>query len=123
MIVLLPSPGAKEELEVIGLSGFGGIDEIEGKRWADAGSMINPEFRGKGYAVESMRMSIEFAFGQLKIHGVSCQMLEKNVAIVGLVERRFGWVGKRSEGKYGRGVRYEVGREEWEQTKEKMEGK
>ncbi|KAF4627573.1 hypothetical protein G7Y89_g10581 [Cudoniella acicularis] len=87
VIVLLSSPlQTSEEGKVIGLSGFGGIDVVDGERIADVGVMLNEEYRGRGFAVESMRLSIAFVFAcvDLKIKDVSCQMLEKNVAIVSL---------------------------------------
>lgn len=104
---------------MIGLSGFGGIDDADGERFADIGAMVNEEYRGKGYAVESMRLSIEFAFRELKVEAVSCQMLEKNAAIVGLAEKKFGWTAERKEGKYGLEIKFVVRREEWEDTKKR----
>jgi RimJ/RimL family protein N-acetyltransferase len=120
VIALLPSPNSTQELEVIGLSGFGGIDVIEGKRWADVGAMINPEHRGKGYAIESMRLSIEFALAELSVEGISCEMLDGNTEMLGLVEKKFGWVGVKSKKRFGVEVRFEVTREEWVKTKERM---
>jgi RimJ/RimL family protein N-acetyltransferase len=76
MIVLLPSISSppEEEGTVIGLSGFGGIDEIEKdgvkKRFADVGAMLDPEYRGNGYAVEAFRLSIEFALSELGLMGL-----------------------------------------------------
>lgn len=119
VIVLLPRSNSTEEREVIGLSGFGDIDEVDGERYADVGVIVNEEYRGNGYAVESMRLSIEFAFRELKVDGVSCQTLEKNVAMVGLIEKRFGWKGVRREGKYGVEVKFVVKREGWEATKKR----
>ena len=125
MIVLLPSITSPPEKEgiVIGLGGFGGIDEIERdgvvRRYADIGAMLDPEWRGKRYAVEAFRMSIDFAFRELKVDGVSCQMREVNVAMVGLVERKFGWKGMRREDKEGVEVRFEVSPEEWEEWKKR----
>lgn len=85
--------------------------------------MINPEYRGKGYAVESMRMSVEFALEELGVEGISCQVLEGNGEMLGLVERKFGWVGVRKEGRWGREVRFEVRRGKWDETKERREWK
>ena len=124
VVVILPFIGSEEESEVIGLSGFGGINEIEKegviRRFADVGAMINPKYRGKGLAVESMRLSIEFAFEKMKVDGISCQMLEKNAAIVGLVEKKFGWRGFRHVGKFGKEVRFEIDDREWEETKKRL---
>jgi RimJ/RimL family protein N-acetyltransferase len=120
VVVLLPSPNAAQELEVIGLSGFGGIGVIEGKRWADVGAMINSEHRGKGYAIESMRLSIEFALAELSVEGISCEMLDVNTEMLGLVEKNFGWVGVKNTKRFGIEVRFEITREEWAKTKERM---
>jgi len=126
VIVQLPSIGSEEEGEVIGLSGFGGIDEVErdGRklRFADAGAMLDPEFRGKGYAFESMRLSIDFALKVLKVDGITCQTDEKNVAMVALAEKKFGWKGVRKQGKDGEwSVKYEISPGGWEEWK-KLEG-
>lgn len=82
--------------------------------------MINPEHRGKGYAIESMRLSIEFALAELSVEGISCEMLDGNTEMLGLVEKKFGWVGVKSKKRFGVEVRFEVTREEWVKTKERM---
>jgi len=84
------------------------------------GAMINPEYRGKGYAVESMRLSIEFALEELSVEGISCEMLNVNAEMLGLVEKKFGWVGVRRTKSFGTEVRFEVRREEWVKTKERL---
>lgn len=121
VIVLLSYPGASETLDspVIGLSGVGGIDVIDGRRWADVGVMVNPEHRGKGFALESLRLSIEFAFRELSVHGVSCQMDSANVEMVGLVEGKLGWSGVKGELE-GVGLRFEILPFDWEATKKRM---
>ena len=116
--MLLPAVNSPDEVEVVGISGFGGIDEfereVEGEkkkvRFADVGVMLNEEWRGKGFAAESVRLSVDFAFEKLKTEGVSCQMLEVNEAMVGLVDKKFGW--RRVDSKEGE-VRFEVEPEEW----------
>ena len=84
---------------VIGLSGFGGIDvdPADGKRFADVGAMIDPEYRGRGFALEAVRLSIDFAFGVLKVDGVTAHTLEANVAMVGLLDRKLGWKAEKKE--------------------------
>ncbi|KAH0431373.1 acetyltransferase [Colletotrichum camelliae] len=96
---------------VIGLGGFGGINESttseEGgggkRRVADVGAMLNPEYRGKGFAAEAIRLAVEFAFrgveeGGLQVDAVSATMSERNLPMVGLVEKKLGWVGVRKPG-------------------------
>ncbi|TIC95286.1 hypothetical protein CH35J_008292 [Colletotrichum higginsianum] len=119
---------------VVGLGGFGGIDEHEeeveekdgdGKamrvkvRVGDVGAMVNPGFRGRGFATEAIRLAVEWAFTRVEDGGpqfdrVTATMGEANKAMVGLVERKFGWKGsrgparrraaERSSSKSGRGT-------------------
>ena len=124
LVVILPAPNSTEEGEVIGISGFGGIRdferEVEGEskkvRFADVGIMLNEEWRGKGYAAEAVRLSVGFAFGKLKAGGVSSEMKEVNKAMVGLVDKKFGW--RRVESEEGE-VRFEVTPEEWRDWEER----
>jgi len=124
MVVLLASINSVEEVEVFGISGFGGIRDFEREvkgekkkvRFADVGVMLNEEWRGKGYAAEAVRLSVKFAFEKLKTGGVSCEMKEVNEAMVGLVEKKFGWRRVKSdEGE----VRFEVMPEEWRDWEER----
>lgn len=120
VLVLLPSISSEEEGEVIGLGGFGGIDEVDGKRFGDAGIMIEPEFRGKGYALEALRLSIEFALEKLGVDGVSATTLERNVPMVGLLEKKMGWVGERRDSKWGVECLYKMYPAEWEVMKGRL---
>ncbi|KAH8802645.1 acetyltransferase [Xylogone sp. PMI_703] len=118
VIVYTGGEEGKEE-EVIGLSGFGGIDLIDGKRYADVGVMINPEYRGRGYALECLRLCIDFAFEKLATEGVSCQTRVVNTEMVGVLEK-FGWKGGvRRESEKGAEFRYEMSPEEWAEMKMK----
>ncbi|KAM3522905.1 hypothetical protein MY4038_008405 [Beauveria bassiana] len=90
---------------VIGLGGYGAIKELvrDGKtiRAGDVGAMIDPEYRGKGYATEAMRLAIDWAFaeatgggGGLQLDLVTVTTLEDNVAMVKLAEDRLGLKGR-----------------------------
>ncbi|RFU35002.1 hypothetical protein B7463_g1313, partial [Scytalidium lignicola] len=109
----------EEEEIVIGLSGFGGIDLIDGKRFADVGAMIEPEYRGRGYAFECLKLSIDFAFEKLKTDGVSCQTQEANAAMIGLLEK-LGWKGAVKQQPPLCDLRYEMSPEDWVEMKKKM---
>ncbi|KAF9870373.1 acetyltransferase [Colletotrichum karsti] len=115
VVVYLDTDAEDSDGRVIGFGGFGGINETEGKvRVGDVGVMIDKEFRGRGFAVEAMRLAVEWAFrgveeGGLQLDRVSATMREENVAMVRLVEGRLGWEGVRRGGE----VFFEVTEETW----------
>ncbi|KAI9814385.1 MAG: hypothetical protein M1827_003241 [Pycnora praestabilis] len=78
--------------KVIGDGGFEVVD-FE-KRRGELGVMLNDEedVRGKGYAVESLRTMLDFAFGELGLESVRMGTLKGNKPLRGLVEKRFGLV-------------------------------
>ncbi|TDZ53166.1 hypothetical protein CTRI78_v007122 [Colletotrichum trifolii] len=107
-----------DEGVVVGFGGYGGINEREegeGKvRIGDVGVMVNPEYRGRGFGVEAMRLAVEWGFkgvGQagLQLKGITATMREENEPMVGLVERKLGWEGVREGGE----VKFEVTEETW----------
>ena len=86
----------------------------DGKRVGDAGVMINPDARGKGYACDSLRITIDYALRVLKLDEVTVQMKEANVEMRGLMNKKFGatpTVSKSPEG--GNEYSYRFRREEW----------
>ncbi|KAI3549281.1 acetyltransferase [Colletotrichum filicis] len=122
------SSGGRGEQEkegtVIGFGGYGGINEHgeDGQRVrvGDVGVMINPGYRGRGFAAEAVRLAVEWGFrkvaeGGLQLERVSATMSERNAPMRGLVEKRFGWAGVVKPGKEeGDGeVFFEVTGETW----------
>ncbi|KAK1465492.1 acetyltransferase [Colletotrichum cuscutae] len=116
--------GDEEEGTVVGFGGYGGINEHgeDGRRIrvGDVGVMINPGYRGRGFAAEAVRLAVEWGFrrvaeGGLQLERVSATMSERNVPMRGLVEKRFGWAGVVKPGKEeGDGeVFFEVTGETW----------
>ncbi len=79
----------------------------DGKRVGDAGVVINPESRGKGYACESLAVTIDYALRVLGLDEVTVKMGEGNVEMRGLMEGRFGGGGVEGGGEYC----YRFGRE------------
>ena len=92
---------------LIGLSGYGSIKQSHPstsasasadprpRRIGDAGVLLAEPHRGKGYAAEAMRLSLDLAAapaseGGLQLDAVSVTTLEDNVAMRGLAERRLG---------------------------------
>ena len=84
--------------EVIGLCGMGhihtGVDE---KRIGDAGVMINSDARVKGYAYESLRITIDYVLRVLKLDEVTVEMRDTNIEMRGLMDRKFRVTPMRSE--------------------------
>ena len=76
--------------EVVGVGGMGHIYTNEhGNRIGDAGVMVNPDQRGKGFAYEAMRMTIDYALRILGLDEVTVGMGEANVEMRGLMDKRF----------------------------------
>ena len=76
---------------IIGLSGLGRINtDTSGRRSGDVGIMIDVDSRGKGYAEEALRVTFHYALRVLRLDEVVVACTGANVAIQGLMERRFG---------------------------------
>ena len=102
------------EGKVVGIGGTGYIHDRNGKRVGDVGIMLNPEARGKGYAHESLRMTIDHALRVLCLDGVTISCQAANVAMRGLLEKKFGLSADvLVDGKFGNACCYSVKREEW----------
>ncbi len=128
MVVELTS--AHGDGTVIGLGGYGAIKDWvrDGRkvRAGDAGVMIDPAYRGKGYATEAMRMAIDWAFTPVDAGGPQLDLVtittgEENAAMVKLVDEKLGLrsQGNRRESpeKNAKGaieMYYELTKEKWE---------
>ena len=62
--------------EVIGDGGYGGLDL--NKKSGDCGVVLSKEFRGKGYATESLIMMFDLGFGQLGLEEITIGTDTKN---------------------------------------------
>lgn len=103
------------EGNVVGLSGMGHIHtQDDGKSIGDAGVMINPDARGKGYGYESLRIAIDYALRELELDEVTVQMREANFEMRGLMDRKFRTTPAISENlEFGNEYSYRFRREEW----------
>ncbi|ORY62922.1 uncharacterized protein BCR38DRAFT_344380 [Pseudomassariella vexata] len=133
--------------QVIGLGGFGSLKDLgveektavpkedrEGKsrgpgtylRVGDVGAMVNYEYRRRGFAVEAIRMAMEWGFrkaseGGLQLDKITSTTLLDNRPMVDLLEKKMGWKGTKRvaeelwEGKDE--MFYEMTVEEWEARK------
>lgn len=95
VVVLVGSQG--DEGTVIGLGGYGAIKDWvrDGRkvRAGDAGVMIDPAYRGKGYATEAMKMAIDWAFTPVSAGGpqldlVTITTVADNSAMIKLVDEK-----------------------------------
>lgn len=100
---------------VVGLSGMGYIySRDDGKRVGDAGVMINPDARRKGYAKEALRITIDYALRTLRLDEVTVEMKEANTAMRALMDQTFSAApSKRKDLKFGNEYSYAFYRDEW----------
>jgi RimJ/RimL family protein N-acetyltransferase len=107
------------EGEFIGTGGLGWIGrkrEPDGRRVGDAGIMLNPEARGKGYAYEALRISIDYGFEVLGLEVVELACRDENTAMRGLMDRKFGWKARRiQDERFGNDWLWSIGKEEWKE--------
>ena len=118
--------------QIIGISGIGWIgpakprsaDEVgegtvltmeDGAKAGAAGVVINPEARGNGLAYEALRMSIDFGLRELGLVEVRIGTTSENVAMRGLMEKRFGRMPEegRERDRFGNDLMWKIKREEW----------
>lgn len=115
----------EKEEQVIGLGGYGAIKTREGgRRVGDVGVLIDPAFRGKGYATEALRLAIDWGFagveeGGLQLDLVSITTLSDNEPVVRLVRDKLGVrvepVEREVEGGKGdkREIYWELRKQDW----------
>ena len=82
-------------------------------RVGDAGVMLNPEARGKGYAYEAMRMTVDHALRILQLDEVTISMTKENTAMRGLMDKKFRLLPKEFKGDHGMELQYSIKKEEW----------
>ena len=103
------------EGHVVGLNGMGHIHTgDDGRRIGDAGAMINPDARRRGYACEALRLTIDYALRVLGLDEVTVGMREANGAMKGLMDAKFRAKPVRCESsESGSEFSYRFGRQEW----------
>lgn len=101
VIVTTTASGAEDQL--IGLGGYGQIQSLErdGRkiRAGDVGVLLQPEFRGKGYAFEALKLAIDWAFSPVSEGGpqldlVTITTLEDNAPMVRIANEKMKLDGK-----------------------------
>ncbi|KAK0390985.1 hypothetical protein NLU13_0487 [Sarocladium strictum] len=125
--VVVPNGEEREGgYEIIGLGGFGAIKTWvrDGKKVSagDAGVVLDPRFRGKGYAVEAMRMTIDWAFRKLEEGGLQLDIVtvttdSENKAMIKLTDEKLGLRGRGvlRDGEFtDKEMYWEITPEEWQ---------
>lgn len=90
----------------VGIGGMGYIGTENGRRIGAAGIMLNTDARGKGYAYEALRMTIDHALRILGLDEVHIATTEANVAMRGLMEKRFRHLATMYHGSFKFGNEY-----------------
>ncbi|CEJ84919.1 hypothetical protein VHEMI03616 [[Torrubiella] hemipterigena] len=128
MVVVLKGDNGKDE-EVIGLGGYGAIKDWVrdgvNVRAGDAGVMLDVAYRGKGYAVEAMKLAIDWAFlpvsqGGPQLDLVTITTSTTNAAMIKLTEEHLGLKGKgvTRPGEFSPSEEYwEMNKAQWEEAK------
>ncbi|CAM0135767.1 hypothetical protein VKS41_001802 [Umbelopsis sp. WA50703] len=99
--------------KVVGLGGYGHIARNSDESIGDAGVMLQPEVRGKGYGVEAIKLALDYAFDGLKLNAVTLTMLKKNVAMCNLIDKKLKLQGIERESEFGTEKCYTVQAEDW----------
>jgi RimJ/RimL family protein N-acetyltransferase len=95
------------------------VDQPACARVGAAGIVLDPAVRGKGYAFEALRLSIEFGLEKLELIEVHLGTPSRNAAMVGLMEKRFGMPARKNEvDKFGNDATWNINKEMWENGKE-----
>jgi RimJ/RimL family protein N-acetyltransferase len=105
--------------QVVGICGLGLIyRSSDSKTIGDAGVLLGPECRGKGYSYEALRMVIDHGFRVFDLDEIHILTREENTAMKGLMNSRFGFMGTRIEGdKFGNDWIWKINKVEWNESK------
>ena len=75
----------RESRRMIGTCGFTAIDTVNNS--AEIGYVLNPDFKGRGYATEVARRVMEFGFEELGLHRIEARFMEGNLASKRVMEK------------------------------------
>ncbi|KAF2644001.1 hypothetical protein P280DRAFT_504893 [Massarina eburnea CBS 473.64] len=89
--------------KVVGAGGLGWIGKrkSDGRMIGDAGLMLDPDFRRKGYAYDSLCMVIDHGLRVLKMDEVHISCVDANAAFKGLMNVKFGLQAAPIKDKFG----------------------
>ena len=75
----------KETKKMIGTCGFSVFDP-NNKR-VEIGYVLNPDYHNNGYATESVKRVVEYAFRELDIHRIELRIIDGNTASLRVAEK------------------------------------
>jgi RimJ/RimL family protein N-acetyltransferase len=103
----------------VGCSGIGWIglakkDDESSERAGAAGIMLDPDARGKGYAYEALKMSIDYGLRELGLVEVRIGTPSSNAAMRGLMEKKFHMPAEVVEpDRFGNDLVWRIWKEDW----------
>lgn len=125
MVLVLKQPSGEKD-KIIGVGGYGAIKDWVrdgvNVRAGDGGIVLDPEYRGKGYAAEAMKMDINWAFTSTSHGGpaldiVTVTTADYNTPMIKLVDDKLGLKGRgvRRPGEFDPfEMYYEITKKEWD---------
>jgi RimJ/RimL family protein N-acetyltransferase len=110
---------------IVGTGGLGwiGLMKSDGKLIGDAGIMLDPDWRGKGYAYETLCMVIDHGFRTLCMEEIHLACVDANSAFKGLMNTRFGFEAAPIQDKmFGNEWIWRIKRNDWYVSRHCAEG-
>lgn len=110
--------------DFIGTGGIGWIgSKPDGRKIGDAGVMLDTEARGKGYAYEALRITIDYGFTVLALDEVHLATKSINAAMRGLMEKKLRFEGVRTrEDRFGNDWLWKIEKKQWFQSVHSLRG-
>jgi RimJ/RimL family protein N-acetyltransferase len=101
--------------KTVGIGGFGWIGKKQdGTMIGAAGIMLDSEFRGQGYGLETLRITIDHGFQVLGLDQVQVACRDANAAMKALMNSKLGFPASATEGdRFGNDWIWKITPEEW----------
>lgn len=123
-IVLDTSDNREEAVGICGLGWIGpadkspvgdDVDIIEPGRVGDAGVVVNPDARRKGYGAEALRMAIDYALKELDLVEVRVGTPSSNIAMRRLMEVKYQMEPevKQEKDRFGNDLLWRINKQTW----------
>lgn len=98
----------RDSKRMIGTCGFARIDTANNS--AEIGYVLNPDFRGRGYAAEAAEVVLRFGFEVLKLRRIEARFIKGNQASLRVMEKLgMSFEGYHKDSVYVKGSYHTVG--------------